>query len=31
MSDPHLPFAEPPHTRHWALVDAVAAGLTCMA
>jgi len=31
MSDPQLPFAEPPHTRHWALVDVVAAGLTWLA
>jgi hypothetical protein len=31
MNDPQLLFAEPPHTRHWALVDVVAAGLTWMA
>src|ERR1700689_2490628 len=31
MNDPQLPFAEPSHTRHWALVDVVAAGLTWMA
>ena len=31
MNNPQLPFAEPPHTRHWALVDVVAAGLTSMA
>jgi len=31
MNDPPLSFAEPPHTRHWALVDVVAAGLTWMA
>jgi signal transduction histidine kinase len=31
MSDPQLPFAELPHTRHLALVDVIAAGLTAMA